>query len=314
MKLSLLLVLFASISLSQDFNATLRGTVQDATGAIISGATVEITSAATGITRTTTSNERGEYIAAQLPAQTYVISAGYRGFQTQVRREYTLQVGQDSRLNFTLSVGQSTERVEVSAEASLIQSDDHNIGAVVDEKKVKELPLNGRNAFSLALLAPNVFGSLNSSTFSVAGNPSVNNNYSLDGVQNNDRTTGSPTHRPSVDGIQEFRVLTGTYAAEYGRQSGGQVIMTTKSGSNDWHGTAYEFFRNNHLDSRGFFSASDLPPFTRNQYGGSLGGPIQNGRPSSLSLTRGLGLSRPLLPWQAYQRFWSVPAISPIPS
>ena len=114
---------------------------------------------------------------------------------------------------------------------------------MVDEKKVVELPLNGRNAFTLALLAPNVTGTLGSTTFNVAGNPSVNNNYMLDGVQNNDRTTGSPTHKPSVDGIQEFRVLTGTYNAEYGRQSGGQVIMTTKSGSNDFHGIVYEFFR-----------------------------------------------------------------------
>jgi len=283
-----------STALGQDFNATLRGRVQDPSGGVIVGATIRITSTDKGITRTVTTNSNGEYIAAQLAAQTYSVSVSYSGFQTQVHDDYTLQVGQEARLNFTLEIGQSAQKVEVVDQGSLIQSDDHNLSDVVDEKKVKELPLNGRNAFSLALLAPNVFGSLSptSTTFNVAGNPSVNNNYLLDGVQNNDRTTGSPTHKPSVDGIQEFRVLTGTYAAEYGRQSGGQVIMTTKSGTNDLHGTAFEFFRNNHLDSRGFFSTSNLPPFTRNQYGGSLGGPIVKRRTFFFVTYEGLGLKQ----------------------
>jgi hypothetical protein len=287
-----LLVLFSTLllpSFGQDINATLRGTVHDSSGAIITKAVVKITSTERGVSRSVITNGSGDYVAAQLPAESYAISAVAPGFQAQTHKDFVLHVGQEARLDFTLQVGQATEQIEVTGSASLIQSEDHSIGDVVDEKKVKELPLNGRNAFSLALLAPNVFGSLGSSTYNVAGNPSVNNNYLLDGIQNNDRTTGSPTHKPSVDGIQEFRVLTGTYQAEYGRQSGGQIIMTTKSGTNSLHGTAYEFFRNNHLDSRGFFSQTTLPPFTRNQYGTSLGGPIQKSKTFFFITYEGLG-------------------------
>ena len=287
-----LFILFSTLllpSFGQDINATLRGTVHDSSGAVISGAVVKITSTERGVSRSVVTNGSGDYVAAQLPAESYAISAVAPGFQAQTHKGFILQVGQEARLDFTLQVGQATEQIEVAGSASLIQSEDHSIGDVVDEKKVKELPLNGRNAFSLAPLAPNVFGSLGSSTYYVAGNPSVNNNYLLDGIQNNDRTTGSPTHKPSVDGIQEFRVLTGTYQAEYGRQSGGQIIMTTKSGTNSLHGTAYEFFRNNHLDSRGFFSQTTLPPFTRNQYGTSLGGPIQKSKTFFFITYEGLG-------------------------
>ena len=287
-----LFILFSTLLVpmfGQDINATLRGTVHDSSGAVINRAVVKITSTERGVTRSVVTNGSGDYVAAQLPAESYAISASAPGFQVQTHKDFILQVGQEARLDFTLQVGQATEQIEVAGSASLIQSEDQSIGDVVDEKKVKELPLNGRNAFTLALLAPNVFGALGSSTYNVAGNPSVNNNYLLDGIQNNDRTTGSPTHKPSVDGIQEFRVLTGTYQAEYGRQSGGQIIMTTKSGTNSLHGTAYEFFRNNHLDSRGFFSQTTLPPFTRNQYGTSLGGPIQKSKTFFFITYEGLG-------------------------
>jgi hypothetical protein len=286
----LLLFSFALLpAYGQDFNATLRGSVYDNSGAVISGASIKIISTERGVARSVVTNATGEYVAAQLPAEPYAVTASAPGFQAQTRRGFILQVGQEARLNFTLQVGQTSEQIEVSTTAPLIQTEDHAVGNVVDEQKVRELPLNGRNAFSLALLAPNVFGSLGASTFNVAGNPSVNNNYLLDGVQNNDRTTGSPTHKPSVDGIQEFRVLTGTYQAEYGRQSGGQVVMTTKSGTNSLHGTVFEFFRNNHLDARGFFSRTALPPFTRNQYGGSLGGPIRKNKTFFFATYEGLG-------------------------
>jgi hypothetical protein len=274
-----LLLLFSTLlapAFGQDINATLRGTVHDPTGAVIQHAVVKIVSTERGVGRSVTTNNTGDYVAAQLSPESYAITAAAPGFQSETHPDFILQVGQEARLDFTLQIGQASNTIEVTGVAPLIQSEDQSIGEVVDEKKVKELPLNGRNAFSLSALAANTFGG--GSTPSVAGNPSVNNNYLLDGIQNNDRTTGSPTLKPSLDGIQEFRVLTGTYQAEYGRQSGGQIIMTTKSGTNSVHGTAYDFFRNNNLDSRSFFSQTTLPPFTRNQYGGSVGAPIQKNK------------------------------------
>jgi hypothetical protein len=268
-------LLLSAAAVGQDINATLRGVVTDSSGAVITKATVLITNSEKGVSRTILTDEKGEYVAAQLSPQTYSITVTASGFKTSVRNGFTLQTAQEARLNFSLSVGESTQEVVVSANSSLLQTEDIGASEVIDEKKVQELPQNGRNAFSLALLAPNVYGALGSTTYSVAGNPSVNNNYLLDGVQNNDRTTGSPTVKPSEDGIQEFRILTGQYAAEYGRQSGGQVIMTSKSGNNDFHGSAYDYVRDNVTDARNFFSTTDLPPFSQNQFGASAGGPVR---------------------------------------
>jgi hypothetical protein len=270
----LALLVFSAAAVGQDINATLRGVITDPSGAVITNATIQITNIEKGISRTFTTNKNGEYEAPQLPPQAYSITVTAPGFKTQVRTQYTLQTAQEARLNFQLTLGESTQQVVVSADASLLQTEDTGASEVIDEKKVQELPQNGRNAFSLALLAPNVYGSLGSTTYSVAGNPSVNNNYLLDGVQNNDRTTGSPTLKPSEDGIQEFRILTGQYSAEYGRQSGGQVIMTSKSGDNFYHGTLYDYARDNATDARNYFSTTGLPPFTQNQFGASAGGPF----------------------------------------
>jgi hypothetical protein len=285
-------LLFTAIAVGQDINATLRGVVTDPSGAVISKATVLITNTEKGISRTLVTNASGEFVAAQLPPQTYSITVSATGFKTQVRNEYTLQTAQEARLNFKLSVGASTEEVIVSDNSSLLQSEDIGASQVVDQSKVAELPQNGRNVFYLALLASNVYAAIGSTTYSVAGNPSVNNNYLLDGVQNNDRTTGSPTLKPSEDGIQEFRILTGQYAAEYGRQSGGQVIMTTKSGDNSFHGTAYDYVRDNVTDARNFFSTAALPPFSQNQFGASSGGPIKKNHTFFFATYEGLRLTK----------------------
>jgi Carboxypeptidase regulatory-like domain len=271
----LAVAMFSAAAAGQDINATLRGIVTDTSGAVIRKATVEVTNTEKGISRTILTDDNGEYDVPQLAPQTYSIIVTAPGFKTQVRNQYTLQTAQEARLNFKLTVGESTQEVVVNANASLLQTEDIGASEVIDEKKVEELPQNGRNVFYLALLAANVYAPIGSTTYSVAGNPSVNNNYLLDGVQNNDRTTGSPTLKPSEDGIQEFRILTGQYAAEYGRQSGGQVIMTSKSGDNNFHGTAYDYVRDNVTDARNFFSTTELPPFTQNQFGASVGGPIK---------------------------------------
>ena len=165
----------------------------------------------------------------------------------------------------------------------MVQSENANLGNVVDEQKVKELPLNGRDYLQLAQLQPNVFAPAQNSTlgfrggFNVAGNSEIANNYIKDGIDNNDETTNQPLHRPILDAVREFKVLTGTYSSEYGRQAGGQVIVSTKSGTNDFHGALFEFHRNSPLDARNFF-APVKPSFRRNQFGGVLGGPIRRDR------------------------------------
>jgi hypothetical protein len=169
-----MLILFSSLlvpAFGQDINATLRGTVHDSSGAVITGASVKITSNERGITRSVVTNGTGDYVMAELAPESYAVSAVAAGFQTQTRKDFVLQVGQEARLDFTLQVGQASEHVEVTGSAPLIQSEDQSIGDVVDEKKVRELPLNGRNAFTLALLAANAFGPIGTTTPSVSGNP-----------------------------------------------------------------------------------------------------------------------------------------------
>lgn len=274
---------------AQSFTATIRGTARDESGAIIPGVSITVRNANKGWTRTAVTNDSGDYVVTQLPPDTYSITAQLTGFKTEVRQGIVLQVGQEARIDFTLSVGELEEKIVVTASAPLVQSENAMVGNVIDEQKIKELPLNGREFWQLAQLAPNVFNPPQGSTlgfrggFNVAGNPEVNNNFILDGIDNNDETTAQPTHRPSVDGIREFKVLTGIYSAEYGRQSGGQIVIITKSGTNEFHGTAFEFHRNDNLDARNFFMRagpgqprrSELPELKRNQFGFSAGGPVK---------------------------------------
>lgn len=293
--------LWGTLSLSllwaQSFTATLRGTVRDQSGAVIPGATITVRNVSKGWTRTTVTNESGDYVVTQLPADSYAVTAQATGFKTEVREGIVLQVGQEARLDFTLVVGELEERVVVTAGAPLVQSENAMVGNVIDEQKVKELPLNGREFWQLAQLAPNVFNPPQGSTlgfrggFNVAGNPEVNNYFLLDGIDNNDETTMQPTHRPSVDGIREFKVLTGIYSAEYGRHSGGQIIITTKSGTNEFHGTVYEFLRNDNLDARNFFLRGPKPELKRNQFGFSSGGPILRDRTFFFVTYEGLRLT-----------------------
>src|SRR5262249_22248817 len=231
--------------------------------------------------RTGESDATGNYVIPQLMPGEYVLSVEITGFKKEIRRGIVLETGQQARIDVTLRVGNVAETIEVSAESPLIQSESMALGNVVDQKKVVELPLNGRDYLQLAQLQPNVFAPAQNSTlgfrggFNVAGNSEVANNYIKDGVDNNDETTNQPLHRPILDAVREFKVLTGTYAADYGRQAGGQIIVTTKSGTNDFHGSLFEFHRNSVLDARNFF-APEKPSFRRNQFGGVIGGPIKH--------------------------------------
>jgi Carboxypeptidase regulatory-like domain/TonB dependent receptor len=281
--LSLLFLLFTVSLLStnlaaQGIRATLTGRIIDQSGAVVPNARVTMTNTGTNETRVVVTNIDGDYTIPQLPPGDYSLSVELQGFKKMVRA-LSLETGQEARLDITLLTGSVTEEVIITAVSPIISSEDASLGAVVEQKKIVELPLNGRDYLQLAQLQPNVFAPAQNSTlgfrggFNVSGNSEIANNYILDGIDNNDETTNQPSHRPILDGVREFRVLTGTYSAEYGRQAGGQVIVTTKSGTNSFHGSAFEFHRNSVFDARNFF-APTKPSFRRNQYGGVIGGPV----------------------------------------
>jgi hypothetical protein len=264
---------------AQGIRATLTGRIIDQSGAVVPNARVTMTNTGTNETRVVVSNTDGDYTIPQLPPGDYSLSVELRGFK-KMGRSLSLETGQEARLDITLLTGSVTEEVVITAVSPVISSEDAALGNVVEQKKIVELPLNGRDYLQLAQLQPNVFAPAQNSTlgfrggFNVSGNSEIANNYMLDGIDNNDETTNQPSHRPILDGVREFRVLTGTYSAEYGRQAGGQVIVTTKSGTNGFHGSAFEFHRNSVFDARNFFAPSK-PSFRRNQFGGVIGGPIR---------------------------------------
>src|SRR5216684_2978136 len=276
----LAVLLGSAFSFAQGVRSTLVGRVADESGAVIPKTKVTVTNAGTNESRSAETNDNGEFVIPQLAPGEYALTAEHEGFRKEARKGIVLETGQQARLDLTLKVGSITEQVEVSAVAPLLSSENASVGNVVDQKKVVELPLNGRDYLQLAQLQPNVFAPASGSNlgfrggFNVAGNSEISNQYLLDGVDNNDETTNQPLHRPVLDSVREFRVLTGTYSAEYGRQAGGQVIVTTRSGTNQFHGAAWEFHRNAPLDARSFF-APFKPAFHRNQYGLVLGGPIR---------------------------------------
>lgn len=270
--------------LAQGFRATILGHVTDESGAVAPRAKITVANTATSETRVVETSGDGDYAVPQLLPGAYVLTAELTGFRREVRRSLVLETNQELRIDVTLKIGSVTEVVEVSgAGAPLVTSENASLGTVVDQTKIVQLPLNGRDYLQLALMAPNVFAPAQGSTlgfrggFNVAGNSEVANNYIKDGIDNNDETTNQPLHRPVLDAVREFKVLTGTYSAEYGRQAGGQIIVTTQSGANDLHGSLWEFHRNSVLDAKNFF-APRKPGFRRNQYGGVIGGPVVRDR------------------------------------
>jgi Carboxypeptidase regulatory-like domain/TonB dependent receptor len=275
---------------AQVAGATLSGTVTDTSAAIIPQAKISIKNVATGISTTVTANADGFYTAPNLLPGSYEITASAPGFATDVHSGITLTVGAQQALNFTLQVGQVTQKVEVTGEAPAVQLASSSISAVVNSNTIVDLPLNGRDWTQLAALQPgvnivlvqsNVFGRVNrgfGGQEAISGTRPQLNNYRLDGISIVDYSGGSPGSvlgvALGVDAIAEFSVLTSNYSAEYGRTSGGVVNAITRSGTNQIHGDAYWFLRDEALDARQFFD-STLPPFHRNQFGVSAGGPIQ---------------------------------------
>jgi hypothetical protein len=281
--LTALLVVFGAVSASaQAITGTILGTVADSSGAVLPGVTINATNTGTNQLRTTITNESGGYSLPSLQIGSYRVEAELAGFKKEIRSGITLQLDQRARIDFVMQVGQVSDALEVVAEAPLVQTDDSSIGAVIDYKKVVELPLNGRQFESLVQLVPGAVtpaqGSHlgNRGGFNVAGMDEHYNSFFLDGIDNVDPIIRNFSFRPSVDLIEEFKVQESGYNAEFGRNAGAVINVTTKSGTNAFHGSAWEFIRNDHLDARNFFApvGTPKPPLIRNQFGAVLGGRI----------------------------------------
>jgi hypothetical protein len=268
----------------------ITGQVGDASGASVSGAEVTATNAATGGVRTTRSNEAGIYSFPSLQPGLYSVKVEAKGFRTVSKTGIELQVQQTARLDFSLEVGAVTEVVEVSASGAILTTENATVGTVIENKRIVELPLNGRNFLQLVSLSPNVsFGFANSGqanarqggtraqqNISLAGQRSMYNRFTLDGVENTDVNFNTYVILPSIDALQEFKVQTGVYPAEFGRAVS-QINVSTKSGGNEFHGALFEFLRNEKLDATNYaFTALRPPkdPFKWNQYGFTLSGPV----------------------------------------
>jgi len=276
-----LLMFFAAMAFAQ--TAQITGRVTDSTGAVIPGTSITVTNVATGAERTVTTNEVGYYAVPLLPPGEYQIKVEQQGFKPITRSGITLQVDERAELNFTLEIGAVTEQIEVTADALQLNTVEASRGQVIDHQRIVDMPLNGRNYNELALLSAGTVQPVGGryGGFSVGGTRTTQNNFMLDGVDNNGVELAGAQRRsemvqPSIDAIQEFKVQTNSYSAEYGRAMGAVVNVTTKSGTNEIHGTAFEFLRNEKLDAKNFFDDPNKPkpPFKRNQYGFSLGGPV----------------------------------------
>src|SRR5438309_3263506 len=285
-----LIALPTCLVFAQTSTATILGVVKDTTGALIPGVSITIKHADTGQTRTAISSETGDYNVPLLPVGEYEITTTMPSFKQEVRRGINLVVGQQAVIDLTLEVGAPEEKVIVTEEAPLVNTTLSSTSGLITEQQVKELPLNGRSFDQL--LALNV-GVVNNTSnmglgaypgFSVAGHRTEANRFLINGVDwigGNAASvfitpTGASSQLLGVEAVREYNVLEHTYGAEYGKRSGGQVSIVTSSGTNQVHGTLFEYLRNSALDARNFFDHTiGAPPFKRNQFGGALGGPLK---------------------------------------
>ncbi|MFZ1032745.1 MAG: carboxypeptidase-like regulatory domain-containing protein, partial [Candidatus Acidiferrales bacterium] len=281
---ALLLAMFAALDSTArgQTNASLRGTVIDQSGGIVVGAQITLLNVGTGIARKTTSGNDGSYLFDLVQVGKYKVTVEKSGFTTFVREGVSLELNQNGRLDVSLRVGQATEVVEVNANVAQVDTTSAVLGKVEDQRMINDLPLVERDTLQLGKLQAGVFepdpddGSGN--PFSVSGQRSESLTFMLDGADNTDFLGNNIVVSPNPDAVQEFKILTNNYDAQYGRTSGGIVNQITKSGTNAYHGDGFEFLRNNVLNSRNYFlppQIPDAPPFKRNEFGGTLGGPIK---------------------------------------
>src|SRR3989449_1400454 len=288
-----LLLIMEKLAMPDLPTATIPGVVKDSRGPVIPGAAIPAKNIETSLTRTGVSAEDGSYRLSALPVGAYEVRVELPGFRTELRSGLTLTVSQEAVVNFSLQPGAVEQTVVVTEGAPLVNTTSGALGGLVDEQKVAELPLNGRNFMDLTLLQPGITQQRNlavaASTvglwFSSNGAPLRSNNYLLDGAIMTNLTNGTSASQDGstlgIEGVREYRVITTSFSAEYGMTMGSQVMVVTKGGTNTLHGSLFEYLRNSALDARNFFdykppaSNRRLPAFARNQFGGSLGGPIK---------------------------------------
>jgi hypothetical protein len=281
-------LLLPTLLAAQGASGRILGRVADPTGAVLSSAKITLTNEATGISRDANTNDSGDYSFVDVAPGTYTVQFELTGFKKNVQKNVIVDVNQVVTLNSTLQIGGSQETVEVTSEAPQVDTTSTQLGAVINDRSVNELPLNTRDTYQFLQLQPGVQAQLGSSGSLFAGSDdpgsvSVNggrtraNNFSVNGGDANDQFVNTPTIEPSPDAVEEFRVITNTFDAEYGRNSGSVVNVITKSGGNTFHGNIYEYFRNTVLDSRGYPDTTK-PQLNQNQFGGTFGGPIKKDR------------------------------------
>jgi hypothetical protein len=284
------LIIGSGIAMAQGTNGVISGVIQDQSGASVPGATVEVHNVDTGLTRTAMGDAAGRYRIPELSLGKYSVKVSATGFQTEIRNGITLTVGQEAVLDISLTVGSVSQTVQVTEEAPLVEVTSATISYLVNETQVRDLPLNGRDYVQLATLEPNVIPSTNyqkgtssgnGTNLIIQGQRSTTNLFLVDGTEANDYVSKTPGGvvggSLGVDAIREFSLLSGNYSAEYGHFMGGILNVVTRSGTNTFHGSAFEFLRNAKLDAKNYLDPANapIPQFQRNQFGTTFGGPIK---------------------------------------
>ncbi len=310
-KRTLFVVVFCSLVFSicpllyGQATGSFAGTVSDKTGSVLTGVKVTVTSQGTGVSRESKTDDSGHYLIPLLPVAFYTIRVEAQGFQAGEQKDVRLQIDEHREVDFTLAPASVTSTVEVSATEVAVETSTPTLGQVITSQQVAQLPLNGRDFVQLATLMPGVTQETNPNSFfnggpssevsargtfslSVGGSRAQSTDWLLDGNDNNELTAGGISILPSIDAIQEFKVLSYNYSAEYGTRAGPTVLVTTKSGSNQFHGSLFEFFRNTKLDARSFF-APTREKFNLNQFGGALAVPSRRTRHFSSLIIRPRG-------------------------
>ncbi len=295
---ALIIVSFVATGLAQQISANLRGTVVDPSGAAVAGATLTATQTETGLARSTSTDRSGSYTLLELPVGHYRVRAEAKGFETYVQDGITLTVNETATVPVRLAVGAETEKVEVQADAQLIQGTVTSLGKTVTEREVLDLPLDGRNFSQLGLLQPGVVpltpglaeagGSLrDGQAYAVNGQRPESNNFLIDGANNFNGVDGGFVLKPPIDAITEFKILTHNANAEFGGALGSTTNIITRTGTNNFHGSVWEFIRNDAFDATNYFAAN-TEPLKRNQFGGTFGGPIRKDKTFFFAFYEGL--------------------------